>query len=541
MPYVAAEDAAAGGHNQAAGMGPHAAGATMPAAGASAPPPAPKPLMPLFMPPARGFSAGLSLQLSAADPLDTVHYTLDGSLPTASSPVYGAPLAIEKTTLVRARVTRGTQLGAVVNQAYVALAADAKVFDSNLPVLVIHRQGGDAPDAYSREYVPALLLQFEPGKARTKLDGPATYSSRLGIKVRGRSTRNQPKPSYTLELWGDTDDDAPYGLLGMPADGDWVLYAPYTFDRALLRNAFIYELSNRIGRYAPRTRFCEVFVVTGSDALTRASYVGVYSLTERISRGPQRVPIQKLSTSQITEPTITGGYIVQIDAPDELDEAFQAAGTTFVYVQPKADDIVPEQTEYIESYLDSWQRAISATDGKDAMTGKPYTELMDSAAFIDHHILNMLAKNPDAFELSSYMYKDRGGALFAGPIWDFDISMGGHDAWGDRTLDPTHWGPGSSDSNFGRAHYGELFEHSEFTAAYWARWKALLAGHFNSAEFHTLIESMKASLAEAEARNRARWPEAGPRNGSYDDEVEFLEQWLDQRLTWLKANVGTLP
>jgi CotH kinase protein len=69
----------------------------------------------------------------------------------------------------------------------------------------------------------------------------------------------------------------------------------------------------------------------------------------------------------------------------------------------------------------------------------------------------------------------------------------------------------------------------------------LLAGHFNSTAFHTLIESMKTSLAEAEARNRVRWPDAAPRNDSYDDEVEHLEHWLDERLTWIKANLGTLP
>ena len=43
------------------------------------------------------------------------------------------------------------------------------------------------------------------------------------------------------------------GLL--PPDSDWILHAPYNFDRAMMRNVFIMDLSNRVGPYACRTRF----------------------------------------------------------------------------------------------------------------------------------------------------------------------------------------------------------------------------------------------------------------------------------------------
>jgi hypothetical protein len=506
------------------------------------PPPPPPPPSTSFEPAARGFSAPFTLKLTAAVPGDAVHYTLDGSVPTVNSPRYSEPLAIAGSTLVRAIAARAGLAGQVADQAYVQLADDAKGFDSNLPVLVVHRLGEAAPETWDREYVPAVFLQFEPGaNGRTKLDGPATHSARLGIKVRGRSTREQPKHSYSIELWGDNLEDAPHALLGMPSDGDWVLYAPYIYDRALVRNAFIYEISQRIGRYAARSRFCELYLVTDTGALAKASYMGIYALTERLTRGAQRIPIQKLSPSQVAEPLVSGGYIFQRDMADLPEEAFDAGGQTFLYAEPHVDEIVPKQSEYLIDYLDAWQRAIAAEDGLDPETGKAYTALMDSASFIDHHILNMLAKNPDAFALSAYFHKDRNGPLQAGPIWDFDIAMAGNDAWGDRTLDPTHWGPGSEDTIFSRAHYDALFAHPEFEAAYWKRLDELLASTFKSQDFHVLLDGWKAQLTEAEARNRARWPEAAPRNGSFEEEIQVLETWLDRRLEWIAANKGDVP
>jgi hypothetical protein len=237
----------------------------------------------VFEPPGGGFAGEVQVTLRGRGGAD-VRYTLDGSAPDSDSPLYSTPIRLLGTTLLRARAVReadgGVPASAAVDQLYVHLAPDARDFDSNLPLVVVHMLGEDKPDRGSREYVPAAIALFEPATAgRTRLEGTATHTSRIGIKIRGRSTRDQPKSNYTLELWGEDDDDAPYPLLGMPSDGDWVLYAPFANDRSLVRNAFIYALSNRIGRYAPRTRFCEVFLVMHSAELRHVNYAGIYSLT----------------------------------------------------------------------------------------------------------------------------------------------------------------------------------------------------------------------------------------------------------------------
>jgi hypothetical protein len=504
------------------------------------PPPVPPPLTVSFEPPGGGFAAPFGLSLRAADPEAAVHYTLDGTIPSSSSPVATTAVPIENTTLVRAIAVRDGKMGSLTQHAYFPVAADALLFSSDLPLVVIDMQDTPTPDPVSSEHVSALIGVFEPERGATQLVRNATLTSRIGIKVRGRSTRYQEKPSYTLELRGVDEEDAPAPLLDMPAEGDWVLYAPYTYDPSLMHNVLGYELSRRIGRYAPRTRYCEVFLVSGALGVTQASYVGIYVLTERISRGDDRVPVEKLEPEDLAEPAITGGYIVQVNDPDVGDQPFTAAGRQFLLVYPKQQNVLPQQTQYISAFIDGVERATSAADGVDPVTGQHYSTLVDVDAFIDHHILNVLIKNPDAFALSSYFHKDRSGPLVAGPLWDLDLAMGANDPWGQRSIDPTQWNPGP-DSIFARSFWGSLFSHAEFEQAYWARWNELLAGPFQVSALNTLIAELQQQVTLAEPRNRARWPQSAPRDDSFVAEADALRAWFAARVSWIAANAGTIP
>lgn len=515
--------------------------------------PVPRPPAVGFEPSGRGFRTSLELRLTPGDEGAEIHYTLDGSLPTASSPRASAPITIDQTRLVRAIAVKDGVSSSVLSQTYFKLDASLDGFSSNLPLVVAHLLGGPAPEAISREYVPGVLGVFT-GHAqggRSSLDSVAAHTSRFGIKRRGRSTRNQAKPSYTLELWGRDREDAPAPLLGLPADGDWVLYAPYSTDRAFVRNAFAYDLSRRIGRYAPRTKFCELFVVEGHGDVTAADYVGLYVLTERVTRGSQRVTIDKLSADDLTDPARSGGYLFKADEPDTDGESFTAAEQQFVYVDPDADEIAPEQTEYIQSYLDAVLRAVRAGDGRDPQPGpfegKHYEALIDVGAFIDYHVLSLLMKNPDAFALSAHFYKQRDGKLFAGPLWDFDLAMGGYDWWGERSVEPMYWGPGDGSELFTRTFWGPLLSHPAFEASYWQRWNELLAGPFDADAFRQTIEAFEAEISEAEVRDRERWPDPPDPpdpsrvQASFADEITYLEDWLEERLDWVSANVGVVP
>ena len=89
--------------------------------------------------------------------------------------------------------------------------------------------------------------------------------------------------------------------------------------------------------------------------------------------------------------------------------------------------------------------------------------------------------------------------------------------------------------------WAPLFTHDELVQAYWARWRELLAGPFGAPQLQSMVDELERQLTQAEPRNRARWPASAPRNDSFADEAAALRAWLTARVTWIAANVGTLP
>ena len=61
---------------------------------------------------------------------------------------------------------------------------------------------------------------------------------RAGIQRRGESSLRSlsSKPNLAVEAWNDLDDDRDVELLDFPEESDFILYAPWRYDRALLNN-----------------------------------------------------------------------------------------------------------------------------------------------------------------------------------------------------------------------------------------------------------------------------------------------------------------
>lgn len=242
---------------------------------------------PLFSPPGGTFVDAIEVSLNLEDG-EQAWYTTDGSLPGASDAPYIGPIPFADGVELRVLVRDAAGAETLHVKSYIRLSDDVEDFSSNLPLLLVYTSG-DLDDAASG-YTPVSFQLHDVGSdGRTPLLGAATTSSRAAVKERGSSTYGEPKHSYALELreaYSDDDDDE--ALLDMPADSDWVLYAPLDYDRALIRNALAFRLSNEIGRYAPRTRFVEVFCADRGRAVGPLAYQGVYVLMERIKVAPDR-------------------------------------------------------------------------------------------------------------------------------------------------------------------------------------------------------------------------------------------------------------
>ena len=116
----------------------------------------------------------------------------------------------------------------------------------------------------------------------------------------------------------------------------------------MARNAFIYELSNQVGRYAVRTKFVELFKDDNGGNLSYSNdYDGVYTFMENISRDKERVDVERLTENVSEEPGITGGYILKVDRLDPGDSGLRAGGQTLGWVYPKEDDVSTGQSNWV--------------------------------------------------------------------------------------------------------------------------------------------------------------------------------------------------
>lgn len=496
-----------------------------------------------FSRPGGTFGAPFALALSAPHAQAEIHYTLDGSVPDEGSPRYETPLPITTSVLVRARAfVDGLLPGDVRSEGLVALDPSVINFSSDLPLAVLHNFGGGTVPANRDQ--PAGLLVFEPtADGRSSLTNAPEFASRVGINIRGSSTQGYAKSSYAVETWDETDEDQDRSLLGMPAESDWVFYAPNYFEPILIHNPFAHALSRQVGRYSPRTRFVELYVNVRGGPVRAGDYMGVYVIEEKIKRASGRVAIDRLEPEHTEAPEVTGGYLMKIDRADADERTFGAAGQSIVYQDPPGPEIqLPErdaQEQYIRGYMNAFGQALNSAGFDDPATG--YRAYVDVPSWIDHHLLNVLTFNVDALRLSTYFYKPRNGRLEFGPLWDFDRALGSTDG---RDANPRVWRASTGDRGtdfFNYPWWGRMFQDPDFWQAYVDRYQALRAAEFSLTNLFGLVDRLTGELREAQPREVARWSNHRPRGGSYDAEIALQKTWLSNRVDFMDSNFLDRP
>jgi hypothetical protein len=480
--------------------------------------------------PGRGFTGSLTVTLSADSPTAQIRYTTNGTVPGASSALYsGGNINIGGSTILRARAFEpGLTPGPVAEEGYIRLSANAVSFSSDIPVIIMERFNGGSNAANGKTFTFFAFFEPDPTSRRTILNKPYSLGTRGGWKVRGSSSSGFAKKAYSIEAWNELDLNKDIAPLGLPSESDWILNARSQFDRTLMHNTFIYELSNQIGRYAMRTKFVELFKDdNGGDLNYTSDYAGVYTFMEKITRDKDRVDVERLPDSITTEPGIAGGYMMKIDRLDPGDSGLSAGGQTMGWVYPKEDDVTTPQVNWMRNYINAMNNSLSTAD---------YADYIEVGDWVDHHLLNVLTQNADALRLSTYFHKKRNGKLAFGPIWDFDRALESTDG---RDDNPSTWAGGTN--YFTYPWWGTLFNNENFWQSYIDRYFELRDSEFATTNIHRIVDGMAAELAEAQVRNLARWPAFPSRYGNYQGEITHMKDWLSTRLNWMDGQFSPRP
>ncbi|HAB14896.1 MAG TPA: hypothetical protein DCE44_00445 [Verrucomicrobiales bacterium] len=422
------------------------------------------------------------------------------------------------------------------------ISSSAVAFSSDLPVLLIHDFNRGKPPANSDTFAHFQL--FEPDtNGITSLTNLPTVVSRGIMAARGSSTEGYQKISLKVEFQDELGFGRDVGLLGLPADPDWVLYAPNNFEPILIHNPFAHQLSRDIGRYSPRTRFVEVFLITSGIGPVgyNPGYAGIYVLEEKIKLGDDRVDAPKLFSGQNSLPQVTGGYLMKIDRPDPGDGGFYAAGQGILYVSPKEEEIYQAnrvgQRDYLQRYMDDFGNALYGAQFRDPTNG--YRAFVHVGSWIDHHLLNVLTFNVDALRLSAYFYKQREGKIHFGPLWDFDRALNSTDG---RDASPRVWRSNVSDRGtdfFNYTWWGTLFTDPDFFQEYIDRYQELRGGAFSTNHLHQLVDDLTGQVRKAQPREQTKW-QIVPRGG-FAGEIRSLKTWLANRVNFMDSQFVRPP
>lgn len=385
-------------------------------------------------------------------------------------------------------------------------------------------------DSYSGFPVLALMTENEKKvdskevwvKGRVVLDPQQgdceLYSGAMEIKGRGHNSWSQSKKPYNIKLSEKTP------LMGMNKHKRWVLLAN-AGDRTLLRNRVAYKLGRLTNLpWTSDTRYV--------DVMLNGKFVGNYLLTEQIRVDKNRVNIKDAEEGM--EPDQVG-YLLEFDRYVEENCFYTQRRKLPVNVKnPDEDLLTAAQKDYISDYINKVEGLLYDAETVDVA----YRDLIDMDTFIDWWIVVELTENRDTrLPGSCYMYKDAGGKLCAGPLWDFDLTTfkGNKRSFmhydyevdvNDRTKsDRSLW-------------YKRLFSDPVFKARAKERWKQYKSSFEDIGSF---IDSEKNAIAISAARNWEIWTLGSGSNGdeslSWEEAVENLKTNYAIRLAWLDGQI----
>lgn len=378
-----------------------------------------------------------------------------------------------------------------------------------------------------------------PGNRNYINDTKNNYNDKaLIITLNNREDLN--RKSFLIKLLEKDKDNnvVKKSIVGLPAETEFTLECVFA-DKSLIRNVLAYSLARKIGLYAPRTMFCEVFI--------NEYYSGIYVFTEKIKPNKNGVNISEMKDSDTNNIAITGGYIFKIDDPSKKDGIYYKLNFNAPHLdglKPQYNIVHPEtpngkQISYLKNYIAAFEKNLKSDTFNNPING--YHKYIDYPSFIDYLLINELAKNNNGYRLKSYFYKQndsQGGKLFAGPIFGFDYAFANGSLC--EASDPSDW---AYDYNYVCPERGIIFvpfwwerlvEDTNFANNIDCRWYSLRKNKLSDNSILKCIDSIYSVIKDPQKRdyniNKLK-PFFSPY--VYLDQINIIKDWILNRTYYM--------
>lgn len=339
------------------------------------------------------------------------------------------------------------------------------------------------------------------------------YEVNAGIKVRGHTTAYGEKIPYNIKF------DEVKNILGMGNSKKWCLIANL-FDPTMMRNMIALDFARNIGLdYVSKCEYVEVYY-NGENQ-------GVYMLCTPVSEGKDKVDLA-LSEND---------YLLQLQPNYTYSDKTKITTNAGMILSVEEGNI--EDLTYLNDFMEKFEYSI--------LYGmETFSEYADVDSFVDFYIFNELVKDVDFATSSTYFYIKE-GKIYAGPAWDYDLSMGNADG----EYYDTYNNAATEDVNYEGFYCQKLWfiylmqipEFKERVVERFYELQPLIENLTTDNELgRNRIDNILDNYSLDFEKNFAIW-EVGKKYGvnamepfaTYEENVEFLRQWLINRNEWLKS------
>lgn len=377
----------------------------------------------------------------------------------------------------------------------------------NLPAVFIKTQSG------SMDYINNNKDIEEKGLMDVILaDGCIDYCGKINkISGRGNSTWLCNKKPYSITL----PDEVP--LCGMNKNNKWKLMA-LALEGSKMNNRLIYDMAEYMGlEYTTDATWIDLYL--------NGEYNGTYMLNENITVDAEHSKTQQKADFLLEKDNMWS-------SGDDVKGVKTTLNNCFVIREPQ--QISAEEEKFICEYIQMLEDLIIDGNGE-------YKQYLDLDSLAKKVLIDEISLNIDADFTSAYYYMDGyDGLLHAGPVWDYDMSLGEYNVWDYRAGYVTDYTAMTDDyvnSMSGWSWSSLLYQDGEFQERLQNCYENLLPYMQDILSFR--IDEYATWIAASVDMDNTRWKVLDMgypgHYTSWNDNVRYVKFFLAKRLNYLNS------